>query len=72
MCWVSEDARRDAQRDATHNAERRQQVLTAPLPPPPGLMALKMKPAWVPPVLITIAQLSQMVVGTAVQVRGQG
>eukprot|EP00621_Florenciella_sp_RCC1693_P013432 CAMPEP_0182525192 /NCGR_PEP_ID=MMETSP1323-20130603/2318_1 /TAXON_ID=236787 /ORGANISM="Florenciella parvula, Strain RCC1693" /LENGTH=289 /DNA_ID=CAMNT_0024733889 /DNA_START=61 /DNA_END=930 /DNA_ORIENTATION=- len=31
------------------------------------LMALKMKPAWVPPVLITIAQLSQMVVGTAVQ-----
>ena len=31
------------------------------------LMALKMKPAWVPPVLITVAQLSQMVVGTAVQ-----
>jgi len=31
------------------------------------LMALKMKPKWIPPVLITIAQLSQMVVGTAVQ-----
>ena len=31
------------------------------------LMALKMKPKWIPPVLITIAQLSQMVVGTSVQ-----
>ena len=32
------------------------------------LMALKMKPKWIPPVLITIAQLSQMVVGTSVQI----
>mmetsp|Transcript_1933 Transcript_1933/g.4330 ORF Transcript_1933/g.4330 Transcript_1933/m.4330 type:complete len:290 (-) Transcript_1933:237-1106(-) len=31
------------------------------------LMALKMKPKWIPPVLITVAQLSQMVVGTSVQ-----
>ena len=31
------------------------------------LMALKMKPAWLPPVIITVAQISQMVVGVAVQ-----
>jgi hypothetical protein len=31
------------------------------------LMALKMKPAWLPPVVITIAQISQMFVGVAVQ-----
>lgn len=32
------------------------------------LMALKMKPKWLPPWLITVAQISQMVVGTAVQI----
>mmetsp|Transcript_14786 Transcript_14786/g.17607 ORF Transcript_14786/g.17607 Transcript_14786/m.17607 type:complete len:301 (+) Transcript_14786:48-950(+) len=31
------------------------------------LMALKMKPKWLPPVVITIAQISQMFVGVAVQ-----
>jgi elongation of very long chain fatty acids protein 6 len=31
------------------------------------LMALKMKPAWLPPVVITVAQISQMFVGVAVQ-----
>lgn len=32
------------------------------------LMALKLKPAWFPPVIITIAQISQMFVGVAVQI----
>lgn len=32
------------------------------------LMALRMKPAWLSPVVITVAQISQMVVGVAVQV----
>ena len=32
------------------------------------LMALKMKPKWLPPVIITIAQISQMVVGTTIQI----
>ena len=31
------------------------------------LMALKMKPKWLPPVIITVAQISQMIVGVAVQ-----
>merc|ERR1711988_2094397 len=31
------------------------------------LMALKMKPAWLPPIVITVAQISQMFVGVAVQ-----
>jgi len=31
------------------------------------LMALKLKPAWLPPAVITVAQISQMVVGVAVQ-----
>ena len=31
------------------------------------LMALRLKPAWLPPVAITLCQLSQMVVGVAVQ-----
>lgn len=30
-------------------------------------MALKMKPKWLPPVIITVAQISQMIVGVAVQ-----
>jgi elongation of very long chain fatty acids protein 6 len=32
------------------------------------LMALRMKPKWLPPIVITILQLSQMVVGVGVQV----
>lgn len=32
------------------------------------LMALRLKPAWFPPVIITIAQISQMFVGVAVQI----
>ena len=32
------------------------------------LMALRMKPKWLPPIAITIMQLSQMVVGVAVQI----
>ena len=32
------------------------------------LMALRMKPKWLPPIVITLMQLSQMVVGTAVQI----
>jgi len=31
------------------------------------LMALRMKPKWLPPVIITIAQIMQMVVGVAIQ-----
>jgi len=32
------------------------------------LMALRMKPKWLPPVVITIAQITQMIVGVAVQI----
>merc|ERR1711998_412525 len=34
------------------------------------LMAVGMKPKWLPPSLITLAQISQMIVGVAVQLYG--